>query len=151
MRTLLAVCLMLTLMAFAQENRLPKECVLPVCTTAKGVEAAMCADTRPNWCIKLEEKRQHDMCTKWEADHPRKAMPLRKDWSAAMCEVPRTQVSDDYVRFCAKHGNLSAACIAGCEGNQPGQWMASAGAYLEVDDCQWHSGKNPREHERGQK
>jgi hypothetical protein len=119
---------------------LPKECRLATC-----LEGATCTDTRPQYCFDAEKANQQRQCTKWLSAHPRLPMPPKKEWKPAMCTVPRIRVDDAYLSFCEKNHGGSADCIAGCEQNQIGPWIGNEGAYLEVDDCSWHSGRNLRE------
>jgi hypothetical protein len=72
-----------------------------------------------------------------------------KPFSPEMCKTKVEHASPEYVKFCISHSDEYPSCPM--NGNDPREamWVSQAnggkGAYYEVLDCSWHSGKNPRD------
>lgn len=74
----------------------------------------------------------------------------QKPWKPEMCNtLQRPRVSRAYVLYCMSVQHYTSHCIAGQESGSPMEIIAAGAksAYLEVLDCSWHPGKNPRDKE----
>lgn len=67
------------------------------------------------------------------------------------CEHMQSEATREFVKFCIAHGKsgprLEEPCIVGQERVKQADLIASGGVtsmYLEVYDCSWHRGTNPR-------
>lgn len=66
-------------------------------------------------------------------------------YSVDMCAVQQPTASKEYIHYCATHTDKFPACSESDPYGMMAAGQGGHGAYYEVLDCSWHSGKNPRD------